>query len=66
MRYIELKAAQPDGMDLGRLVSHEIAEGVGGVIAANAVVVRIDLEDILRARGVVLERGDGFNETRAA
>ena len=44
----------------------EVAEGVGGIITAEAVVVGVDFEDVFGAHGIVLEEGDGFDEARAA
>ncbi len=61
-----LKAAEAHGSDGPGAGGDEVAERVGCVIAADAVVVGIDFEDIFRAGGVALEGGQAINEPGAA
>ncbi len=44
----------------------EVAEGIGGVVAAEAFVVGVEFEDIGGLVGVVLEGGEAINEAAAA
>jgi hypothetical protein len=48
--------------DFGR---NEVAQGVCGVIAALAVIVGIDFEDVFGSVRVVLKIGEAFDEARA-
>ena len=43
-----------------------IAESIGGIVAAQAVIVGVGFEDIFRAIGVVLEGRETFDEASAA
>ena len=47
-------------------VGDEVAEGISRVIAPDAIVVGVHLEDVFRAIGVVLEGGQAINEPGAA
>jgi hypothetical protein len=43
-----------------------IAESVGGIVAAQAVIVRVGFEHVFRAIGIVLEGRQTFEEASAA
>ena len=49
-------------MDLPRFGRHQITQGISRVVPAEAIVVRIDLEDVFGLVGVVLERGEAIHE----
>jgi hypothetical protein len=62
--------SRPESRDGGAAVfgfgGKEVAQVVGGVVAAVAVFVGIDFEDVFEAVGIVLEYGECFGQTGAA
>jgi hypothetical protein len=48
-------------LDCWRLVRDEVPQGVGCVVTADAVFVRVNLQDILRASWIMLEGRDGLD-----
>ncbi len=50
----------------GRAAGDEIPEGVGGVVAADAVVIGVDFEDVFRAIGIVLQGREARGQPCAA
>ena len=51
-----------DGAGLG---GDEVSEGVGGVIATDAIFIGIDFQDIFRTVWVVLKCGEGLGQATA-
>ena len=45
---------------------HEVSQGIGGVIAAITVLVRVDFQHVLRPMRIVLQYRQAFNQTRTA
>src|SRR4051794_10307128 len=52
-------------MDEPRPGSDQVAQGVSGVVTPLAIVVRVHLEDVLRAIGIVLEAGEALGQPGA-
>jgi len=49
-----------------RPMGDEVAQGIDGIVAADAVVVGIDLQNILRLKRIMQENGGCFDEADAA
>ena len=62
----ELIAGEFPDITAGDGGGDEVAQGVGGIVAAETVVVDVDLEDIGGVVGVVLQIGEGVEEAVAA
>jgi len=59
------KTAKFEWINTASFGGDEVTQGVGRVIAADAIVIRIHFEDILRTGGVMLERRQRLNEAGA-
>ena len=55
-----------DDVDFPGSAGDQIAQRVGTVIAADAFLVRIHFEDVLRTAGIVLEGGETLDQSRTA
>ena len=51
--------------DFAGFGGYQVAEGVGGVVAAEAIFVGVDFQDVFGTVGVVLEVGEAIQETSA-
>lgn len=61
-----LKTAQFTGRDLGGRSGDKITEGIGGVVAASALLIEVAFEHITGPVRIMLQIGQTFEQPRAA